>query len=187
MHSLPVFLRLEGTPVILIGTGDTADAKRRLLERAGARVIEESGNAALAIVALEGDSEAESAIARLKARGILVNAVDRPALCDFTIPAIIDRDPVLIAIYPEDEWAAAANRLLMFLEQYWGGPHTYSELRGHPRLRARHAVFVIDRKAHDHWLTHMRSALDDVGLAPEADQVIWSYLQTAADMLINTP
>jgi hemoglobin len=101
--------------------------------------------------------------------------------------ARVSADPVLVAIYPEDEWAAAANRLLMFLEQYWGGPHTYSEVRGHPRLRARHVEFAIDQKAHDHWLAHMRAALDDVGLAPEADQVIWSYLQTAAEMLINQP
>ncbi len=101
--------------------------------------------------------------------------------------ARVANDPVLVAIYPEDEWAAAANRLLMFLEQYWGGPHTYSEVRGHPRLRARHAAFVIDQTAHDHWLTHMRASLDDVGLAPEADLVIWAYLQTAAAMLVNTP
>jgi hemoglobin len=101
--------------------------------------------------------------------------------------ARVASDPVLVAIYPEDEWAAAANRLLMFLEQYWGGPHTYSELRGHPRLRARHAIFVIDSEAHDHWLTHMRASLDDVGLEPEADQVIWAYLQTAAAMLVNSP
>jgi hemoglobin len=100
--------------------------------------------------------------------------------------ARVANDPVLIAIYPEDEWAAAANRLLMFLEQYWGGPHTYSEVRGHPRLRARHAEFRIDQTAHDHWLAHMRAALDDVGLDPEADQTMWSYLQTAAGMLINS-
>lgn len=97
MHSLPIFVRLHGRPVILIGDGEAADAKRRVLERAGAVVIDE-GQAALAIVALEDDMEAETAVAVLKARGILVNAVDRPSLCDFTLPAIVDRDPVLIAI-----------------------------------------------------------------------------------------
>ena len=101
--------------------------------------------------------------------------------------ARVSADPILVAIYPPDDWAGAAQRLLMFLEQYWGGPHTYSELRGHPRLRARHVEFAIDRTAHDHWLAHMRAALDDVRLAPEADQVIWTYLQTAAEMLINRP
>jgi hemoglobin len=101
--------------------------------------------------------------------------------------ARVSTDPVLVAIYPEDDWAAAARRLLMFLEQYWGGPRTYSEVRGHPRLRARHAEFAIDREAHDHWLSHMRAALDDVGLEPAADEMLWSYLRTAAEMLINMP
>lgn len=98
MHSLPLFVRLKDRPVILLGDGEAADAKRRLLDRAGARIVGEDMEAALAIVAIEDDAEAEAAIARLKARGILVNAVDRPALCDFTLPAIVDRDPVLIAI-----------------------------------------------------------------------------------------
>ncbi len=98
MQSLPLFLRLTGRPVILLGSGPSADAKRRLLDRAGAKVIGEEGQAALAIVAIEDEDEAHAAVSQLKARGILVNAVDRPALCDFTLPAIIDRDPVLIAI-----------------------------------------------------------------------------------------
>lgn len=94
-HSLPIFLRLEGRPVLLIGEGPAADAKARLLERAGARIAgEDEAQAALAIVA-NGDEEA---VARLKARGLLVNVVDRADLCDFTLPAIVDRDPVLVAI-----------------------------------------------------------------------------------------
>jgi uroporphyrin-III C-methyltransferase/precorrin-2 dehydrogenase/sirohydrochlorin ferrochelatase len=97
MHSLPIFVRLRGRPVILIGDSEAADAKRRILERAGAVVIAE-GDAALAIVAIADDAEAVTAVTALKARGILVNAVDRPALCDFTLPAIVDRDPVLIAV-----------------------------------------------------------------------------------------
>jgi uroporphyrin-III C-methyltransferase/precorrin-2 dehydrogenase/sirohydrochlorin ferrochelatase len=97
MHSLPIFVRLQGRPVILIGDGEAADAKRRVLERAGAVVIAD-GEAALAVVALDNDDEADRVVATLKARGILVNAVDRPALCDFTLPAIVDRDPVLIAV-----------------------------------------------------------------------------------------
>jgi len=98
MHSLPLFMNLMGRNVILIGQGEMAEAKRRLLQRAGAVVTDERGLASLAIVAVEDDAEAEAAVARLQARGILVNATDRPALCDFTLPAIIDRDPVLIAI-----------------------------------------------------------------------------------------
>ncbi|WP_188053578.1 bifunctional precorrin-2 dehydrogenase/sirohydrochlorin ferrochelatase [Sphingosinithalassobacter sp. CS137] len=95
---LPVVLRLAGRPVILLGEGEAAAAKRRLLERAGASVIGEEGAAQIAIVAIEDAAEAEAAVARLKARGLLVNAVDRPGMCDFTTPAIIDRDPLLVAV-----------------------------------------------------------------------------------------
>lgn len=98
LHSLPLFVRLAGRSVILLGAGDAADAKRRLLERAGAVIVGEDADAALAIVAVEDAAEAEAAVARLRARGLLVNAVDRPALCDFTVPAIVERAPVLIAI-----------------------------------------------------------------------------------------
>ncbi|WP_066797884.1 precorrin-2 dehydrogenase/sirohydrochlorin ferrochelatase family protein [Sphingomonas soli] len=93
LAALPVYLRLEGRPVILIGSGDAADAKRRLLTRAGARIAGEDADAALAIVI-----DDDAAVERLRARGVLVNAVDKPDLCDFTLPAIVDRDPVLIAI-----------------------------------------------------------------------------------------
>jgi hemoglobin len=95
-------------------------------------------------------------------------------------------DPELRALYPEDDLEPAAERLRMFLEQYWGGPHTYSEVRGHPRLRARHAPFRVDAAARDSWLRHMRAALDEVALAPEADRVLWDYLTVAADMLVNS-
>ena len=101
--------------------------------------------------------------------------------------ARVAEDPALRAIYPEDDLGPAAERLRMFLEQYWGGPHTYSEVRGHPRLRARHAPFRVDAAARDAWLTHMRAALDEVALAPEAERVLWDYLTTAAAMLVNTP
>ena len=101
--------------------------------------------------------------------------------------ARVENDPELRAIYPEDDLGPAAERLRMFLEQYWGGPHTYNEVRGHPRLRARHAPFRVDQAARDAWLTHMRAALDEVGLAPAADKVLWDYLTVAADMLVNTP
>lgn len=116
MHSLPVFLRLTGRPVILIGNGDTAEAKRRLLLRAGAAIVGEEADAALAIVAIEDEAEAQAAVARLRARGILINAVDRPALCDFTLPAIVDRDPVLIAIGTGGASAGLAKALRQRLE-----------------------------------------------------------------------
>jgi len=102
MHSLPIFVRLGGAPVILIGAGEAAQAKRRLIERASGRPVEaddaRAGKARIAFIALEEHAAAEAAAARLKARGLLVNVVDRPDLCDFTTPAIVDRDPVLVAI-----------------------------------------------------------------------------------------
>jgi len=116
LNSLPVFLRLQGKPVILLGDGESADAKRRLLERAGAICVGEDGHARLAIVAIEAEADALAAVARLKARGILVNAVDRPALCDFTLPAIVDRDPVLVAIGTGGASAGLAKALRQRLE-----------------------------------------------------------------------
>lgn len=116
MHSLPLFLRLAGRPVILLGHGEAADAKRRLLERAGAAITgDETADAVLAVVALDGQ-EADAAAARLKARGLLVNVVDRPELCDFTTPAIVDRDPVIIAIGTGGASAGLAKALRQRLE-----------------------------------------------------------------------
>ncbi|MEY4501786.1 MAG: hypothetical protein RIS52_1676 [Pseudomonadota bacterium] len=116
MHSLPLFVRLCGRPVIVIGQGEAAQAKRRLFERAGAMCVDESADAALAVVALDDDQQASEAVGRLKARGILVNAVDRPALCDFTLPAIVDRSPVLIAIGTGGASAGLAKALRIRLE-----------------------------------------------------------------------
>jgi uroporphyrin-III C-methyltransferase/precorrin-2 dehydrogenase/sirohydrochlorin ferrochelatase len=99
MHSLPLFLKLSGQPVILLGTGEAAEAKRRMIERAGGITVgEDDAEARIAFVAFEAADEGAQAATRLKARGLLVNVVDQPALCDFTTPAIVDRDPVLIAV-----------------------------------------------------------------------------------------
>ena len=111
LHSLPIFVRLAGRAVILVGEGDTAEAKRRLLERAGAVVVGEGEDARLAIVV-----DNEAAVARLRARGVLVNAVDRPDLCDFTLPAIVDRDPVIVAIGTGGASAGLAAALRQRLE-----------------------------------------------------------------------
>ena len=97
----------------------------------------------------------------------------------------VETDPVLRPLYPEEDLHPAAERLRMFLEQYWGGPRTYSEVRGHPRLRARHVPFRVDEAARVAWLSNMREALDEIGLHPEADRVLWDYLKTAAQMLVN--
>ena len=116
LHSLPLFVRLAGRPVILLGEGEAADAKRRLLERAGAVISDESADAVLAIVVIADEREAGEAVARLKARGVLVNAVDRPDWCDFTLPAIIERDPVLFAIGTGGASAGLAAALRQRLE-----------------------------------------------------------------------
>jgi hemoglobin len=96
-------------------------------------------------------------------------------------------DPVLRAIYPEDDLGPAAVRLRLFLIQYWGGPTTYSDQRGHPRLRMRHVPFAVDSAARDAWFSHMRAALDTVSLPPTYDDVLWDYFIRAADSLRNVP
>lgn len=126
MHSLPLFMKIAGQPVILLGDGDAADAKRRLIERAGGVPVgEENGEARIAFVALDDLAAATQAAARLKARGLLVNVVDQPALCDFTTPAIVDRDPVLIAVATGGASAGLAKvirqRLERLLPQGLGG------------------------------------------------------------------
>jgi hemoglobin len=95
-------------------------------------------------------------------------------------------DPVLRPMYPEEDLAGAKVRLTLFLEQYWGGPTTYSAERGHPRLRMRHAPFAVDPDARDRWLTHMRAAVDSLQLAPLHQATLWDYLERAAHSLVNT-
>ncbi|MEU3039304.1 globin [Streptomyces griseoaurantiacus] len=96
-------------------------------------------------------------------------------------------DPVLRPMYPEEDLGPAEERLALFLMQYWGGPTTYGERRGHPRLRMRHVPFTVDRAAHDAWLKHMRDALDELALPEEHDRTMWKYLTYAAATMINTP
>lgn len=95
-------------------------------------------------------------------------------------------DPVLRPMYPEQDLGPASDRLRMFLEQYWGGPTTYSEQRGHPRLRLRHQPFKVNPEARDRWLSHMRAALDELELPPLQDATLWSYLERAAHAMVNT-
>jgi hemoglobin len=100
--------------------------------------------------------------------------------------AAVRTDPVLAPLYPQDDWEGAEVRLRAFLEQYWGGPTTYSQQRGHPRLRMRHAPFAIGPAERDAWLTHMRDAVDSLGLAPLHQAELWDYLERAAHSLLNT-
>ena len=102
-----------------------------------------------------------------------------------TFYAGVAEDPELRALYPEDDLGPAADRLFMFLVQYWGGPTTYSQERGHPRLRMRHAPFTIGSAQRDAWLRHMRHALDTVQLPRAYDTILWDYLTMAADSMRN--
>jgi len=100
--------------------------------------------------------------------------------------AAVADDDLIRPMYPEEDLGPAEQRLRMFLEQYWGGPTTYSETRGHPRLRMRHAPYPIDEQARDRWLTHMRSALDARELPADLDDEMWRYLTMAAQAMVNT-
>jgi hemoglobin len=95
-------------------------------------------------------------------------------------------DEVLRPLYPEEDLGPAAERFTLFLVQYWGGPTTYSENRGHPRLRMRHAPFAVTPTARDHWLSHFRAALDEADLTPEQDAQFWEYVTHAAQFMVNT-
>jgi hemoglobin len=94
-------------------------------------------------------------------------------------------DPVLRSVYPSKNLGPAEEHLRLFLIQYWGGPRTYDERRGHPRLRMRHARFTIGEAERDAWLRHMRAALDQTGLDQEHDARLWDYLVMAAQSLVN--
>ena len=95
-------------------------------------------------------------------------------------------DEVLRPLYPEEDLGPAEERFRMFLIQYWGGPTTYSDRRGHPRLRMRHAPFAVTPVAKDHWLKHFRAALDSVELTPEQDAQFWDYVTHAAQFMVNS-
>ncbi|MEP6758618.1 MAG: globin [Actinomycetota bacterium] len=107
--------------------------------------------------------------------------------------ALVDRfyegvaaDPVLLALYPHPEdLTGARHRLTLFLAQYWGGPSTYGDERGHPRLRMRHAPFAIGPEARDHWVAHMSDALDALAPSPELRARFDEYFAFAAESMRN--
>ena len=103
----------------------------------------------------------------------------------------VAEDPVLRPLYPEEDLGPAEERFRLFLIQYWGGPTTYSDTRGHPRLRMRHAPFAVSPAAAQRWLVHFRAALDDLvasgDLTPEQDAQFWAYVTHAATFMVNAP
>ncbi|MFC7342259.1 globin [Saccharopolyspora griseoalba] len=98
----------------------------------------------------------------------------------------VAKDELLRPLYPEEDLGPAEERLRLFLMQYWGGPHTYSDQRGHPRLRMRHAPFKIGPAERDAWLRCMRIAVDEAQLAPQHREQLWQYLEMAANSMMNS-
>ncbi len=201
LHSLPIFVRLHGRAVVLVGMGEAADAKRRLLERAGAVVVGEdfspipfvpseveghapSGEGASTALGTNGGGavgapqlaivvDNEAAVARLKARGILVNAVDRPDLCDFTLPAIVDRDPVIVAIGTGGASAGLAAALRQRLESLL--PTSLGSL-----ATALYAAREAIRQAYPYQIRRRRAIADALKpggiidpLSPDPDVTFW--------------
>ena len=94
-------------------------------------------------------------------------------------------DPVLARLYPLDDLAGARHRLTLFFAQYWGGPRTYDQERGHPRLRMRHMPFAIGPAERDAWLNLMRTAIDAAGAAPDVADRLHAYIDMAAEAMRN--
>jgi hemoglobin len=101
--------------------------------------------------------------------------------------AHVATDPILRPMYPDSDMKGAAERLQMFLEQYWGGPTTYQENRGHPRLRMRHSGFHINAAARDAWLNAMHVVVDGIEMDAALRAQLWSYLEMAANSMVNQP
>ncbi|MBO2462006.1 globin [Actinomadura violacea] len=99
----------------------------------------------------------------------------------------VAEDPDLRALYPEEDLGPAEERLRLFLIQYWGGPNTYSQRRGHPRLRMRHVPFVIGEAEREAWLKHMRVAVDELELPEQLEKMLWDYFTMAARSMVNAP
>jgi hemoglobin len=101
--------------------------------------------------------------------------------------ARVGDDPLLRPLYPEADLASATERLTLFLIQYWGGPHSYHEQRGHPRLRMRHQPFAIGQAERDAWLEHMTAAVESLALIPAVRKALVDYFETASTAMINQP
>ena len=154
MHSLPLFHRIAGTRVVVVGTGDMASAKARLVERSGGIPCAETEahHAKIGFVALEDERAAEAAALRLKRAGLLVNVADRPDLCDFTLPSVLDRDPVLVAVSTGGASAGLAKHLRLRLEALLPqslGPLAKALERAREAIRSRYPEADTRRRALD--------------------------------------
>lgn len=178
--SLPLFHRISGRKVLVAGEGEAADAKRRLVERAGGIATDDisaaqQAGSGIAFVALEDDEEAHRLADELRAAGMLVNVPDRPDLCDFTIPSILDRDPVLIAVGTGGASAGLAKHLRLRLERIL--PQSLGELAkalfsGREALRKRFPDGSTRRRALDEALRE-GGALDPLVDHAEGEVAEW--------------
>lgn len=99
----------------------------------------------------------------------------------------VETDPILRPMYPADELDGARERLTLFLGQYWGGPYTYSQRRGHPMLRRRHIPFPIDQTARNQWVSHMNAAVAELAPPDDVATALRDYFSMAADAMVNHP
>jgi hemoglobin len=127
-------------------------------------------------------------------RSVLNRSVYELAGGESTFRLLVERfysrvaeDPLLRAVYPDEDLSGATERLSLFLIQYWGGPQMYSERRGHPRLRLRHQPFAIGQAERDAWLGHMKAAVESLDLAPAVRKALLDYFETASTAMINQP
>lgn len=185
MDTLPLYHRIAGQPVIVLGAGDAAEAKRRLVERAGADVIDElqpgiDRGARLAFIAHDSADAARADAIRARCAGLLVNVVDRPELCDFTVPSLLERGPVLVAVGTGGVSAGLAKALRLRLEGLL--PPTLGDLAqrlfaARPALKARFAQMADRRRALDAALA-AGGVLDP--LSPDSADAVAGWLEGAA-------
>ncbi|OYZ14031.1 MAG: hypothetical protein B7Y35_09515 [Sphingomonadales bacterium 28-64-96] len=179
MQQLPIFVNLTGRAVILVGGGEPAEAKARLVRAAGGELVgEEAPVAALAFVAIEDDAEAQAAATRLRARGLLVNVVDKPALSDFLMGAIIDRSPVVVAISTAGASASLARALRTRLEALLPaslGPLARAILGARDAVAARHPTPTDRRRLWERALAE-GGPLDPFAALADAESAVASVV-----------
>lgn len=175
MQQLPIFVNLAGRQVILVGDGEPAEAKARLVRAAGGELVgEHAAEAVLAFVAIEDDAEALAAATRLRARGLLVNVVDKPAMSDFLMGAIIDRSPVIVAISTAGASASLARALRTRFEALLPaslGPLAGAILSARDAAAARHPTPNDRRRLWERALAQA-GPLDPFAALPDADAAV---------------
>ncbi len=175
MQQLPIFVNLAGRQVILVGDGEPAEAKARLVRAAGGELVgEHAAEAVLAFVAIEDDAEALAAATRLRARGLLVNVVDKPAMSDFLMSAIIDRSPVIVAISTAGASASLARALRTRFEALLPaslGPLARAILAARDAVAARHPTPNDRRRLWERALAQA-GPLDPFAALPDADAAV---------------